>query len=85
MPPPPPTNGSDPNSEDPFISDMTDNAYSMAYILEHIKAHNKASASDINPRQELYDYLKEDLRESGTDIVKWWAVSITFAHSLSSH
>jgi hypothetical protein len=50
----------------------------MAYILEHIKRSEEArKTAETNPRQELQEYLNAPLRTSGTDIVKWWGVSIT--------
>jgi hypothetical protein len=53
-----------------------DNAYSMSYMLEHIKRSKEVRTSgSMNPRQELIDYLSDTLRPSGTDIIKWWAVS----------
>jgi hypothetical protein len=49
----------------------------MTYILEHIKCGEEArKTAETNPRQELQDYLNALLRTSGTDIVKWWGVSV---------
>jgi hypothetical protein len=47
----------------------------MAYILAHIKRSAEAQAvATANPREELDRYLKDRLRESGTDVLKWWPV-----------
>jgi hypothetical protein len=50
----------------------------MAYMLEYIKqgTDHATHAEAANPHEELDRYLNRDpLRESGTDVVKWWAVS----------
>jgi hypothetical protein len=53
-----------------------DDGYSMSYMLEHIKRSEEARRScGTNPHQELIDYLKDSLRPSGTDVLKWWGVS----------
>jgi hypothetical protein len=47
----------------------------MAYLLEHVRQSMDKDLSKSNPRQELVNYLKEPLRASGCNIVKWWKAS----------
>lgn len=55
-----------------------DNGYGMAYMLAHIKRNAEEEAlAAARPRQELQLYLSDSLRQSGTDVLKWWAVSLS--------
>jgi len=57
----------------------------MAYLVEHVTRHADQNLNTENPRQELIDYLNEPLRESGTDIIKWWCVSKVIVSGVCKH
>jgi hypothetical protein len=45
-------------------------------MLLNIKKAATATARGLSdPYQELDEYLKEPLREAGTNAIAWWAVS----------
>jgi uncharacterized protein with gpF-like domain len=65
--------------------DHTGNGYSMAYMLHYINTRSMGLSAQKDPRQELQDYLKAALRSTGTDPIKWWAVSSLLIAIRNSH